>query len=160
MITEDNIIRHSIEELFGKTIEMSAKDADRLNLEDGVKILVLSPDDGAVFLSLVDLVIMDITGRLAGKLDEEGIKIEDNNIDIYIKEDSINRDGMRIVNEAVQVALTCGVLSYYQSGMPGYEILEQANNKKYMHALNTMAAAQAYRMDASNRVRITQRCIN
>lgn len=156
----DNVIRHSIDELFGKVIEMSAKEADRLNLEDGVKILVLSPGDGPVFLSLVDLVVMDMTGRLAGKLDDDGIKIEDGNLDVYIKEDTVNMDGMRIINEAVQVALTSGVLSYYQAGMPGYEILEQANNKKYLHALNTMAAAQAYRMDSPNRVRITQRTIN
>jgi hypothetical protein len=155
-----DIIRIDLEEVFGKVIELSANDADRLNAGDGVKILVLSPTDGAIYQSLVDMVVMDITGRLADKLYEEGIDIKMPNLNVNIKKDSINKDGLKIIQEAVQVALTTGVLSYFQQGMPGYSEVQQANRFKYMHALNTMAAAQAFRMDSYQRPRITQRDIN
>lgn len=157
---DKDLIKIDLEELFGKVIELSARDADRLNLEEGVKILVLEPRDGAIFQSLIDMVVMDITGRLANNLDDDGIEIDMPDLILNIKKDNINQEGLRIIKEALQVALTSGVLSYYQSGMPGYQIVEEANKRKYAHALNTMAAAQAYRTKSYQRPRITQRTLN
>jgi hypothetical protein len=155
-----DIIRIDLEEVFGKVIELSANDADRLNAGDGIKILVLSPSDGAIYQSLVDMVVMDMTGRLSNKLYEEGMSIEMPNLDVNITQDSISKDGLKIIQEAIQIALTTGILSYYQQGMPGYGEVQNANYAKYQHALNTMAAAQAFRMESYQRPRITQRDIN
>lgn len=163
MIIKDedkDIIRIDLEEVFGKVIEWSAHDSDRLNLENGVKILVISPNDGAIFQTLVDMVVMDVTGRLSDKLDTDGILVEMPNLDVNIKQDAINQEGLRIINEAIQLALTTGVLSYHQSGMPGYEPVQYANRQKYTHALNTISASQAYRMESQYRPRVTQRDMN
>ena len=155
---EYDLIRIDLEEVFGKVIELSANDAERLIHTDPILILVLRPDQGAIFQTLVDTVVMDITGRLSDKLDDDGIEVEMPYLNIYIKQESVSQEGLRIINEAVQLALTTGTLSYFQAGAPGYEVVEHANKNKYQHALNTMAAAQAFRNN--QRVRITQRPLN
>ena len=154
---DKDIIRIDLSEVFGKVIRFSASDSERVLPEHGDLILVMREQDSPIFLTHIDVVVMDLTGRLADVLSEDSIEIEDYDLNVNIKKDALTGEGLKISREAIQQALSTGVLAEYQLGAPGYEHVQQANRQKYMHALNTLAAAVSFRMDSNKRRTIERR---
>lgn len=146
-----------LSELFGKVMTFSAKDAERMQPDNPALILVMTYKDDAEFRTYVDKVVMDMTSRIAHLLDQGSIVKDWPYLNIEFSTGCLNPSGLHIIDEAMQSALTYGVLSEYQAGAPGYEIAEQANKDKYAHALGALSASSLYRRQSPNRAKIKQR---
>jgi len=157
-LEEKDVIKIDLQQLFGKVIQFSADDAERIIQADTDPsiVFVLSHRDHSVFRTHVDTVIMDITPKLSYMLYEDGsIVTGEEFLQVEIKKDLLKQNGLMVLDEAIQLALTTGILSYFQMGAPGYQHIQQANKEKYQHARGMIASATAYRRPGKTKV--TQR---
>ncbi len=159
VVREDDkdIITIDLSEVYGKVITFSAKDAERMQPEDPALILVMTHRDEAEFKTYVDKVVMDVMPRIAHLLDRGSIANEYPVLQIELDKDTIKSSGLHIIDEALQGALTYGVLMEYQAGAPGYEMAVQANSERYKHFLGALAASSQYRKQSPDRTKIRHR---
>ncbi len=133
-----------LEDIFRRVIRQSSLDANK-----GAN-LVMEAGDAPLFVTYVDMVVMDIVPKLAGYL-EENTEVTSESITIDVTD--ISSEGEMVLKEAVSLALVSGVLYYFQRG--GGEQTEHNNKASYDRAIKMVATAVDYRRQ--NNIQVIKR---
>ncbi len=179
VITTDDfdIIIIDMEELFGKTVHFSVLDATKVpEPRHPDRILVMSPEDKEIFLSLSDKVIADISPHLIPRLsvmfseeldvllaDEvessegEGESQHKHMLVAVFDKGHISREGLEILDISLDRALSEGVLSQWQEGHPELVRLQPIHERNYRNTINQVANVVTYRVARRDRVKILSR---
>ncbi len=155
-------------EAFGKAIRFSNLDATKVSdAEHPDRILVMTPEERDVFLTYVDNIVADITPALiprlavttedelleaAGEEGEDGQAV----VAIFVK-DIITKEGLQIINAALDKAITEGVLAQWQDGVIRFRDIQYKHQRAYENTLKQIANAVAYRVPKNKRIKIHQR---
>jgi hypothetical protein len=141
--TYTDTISIDLSEVFGRIINISAKDADRI--QTPVVTLSVTEDDYPMFRDVADKVSVQLISRLSDVLGEHGITTDWPLFDVELKKEAITLKGLHIIDKGINDAFTYGVLADMQMGLMGYEQLMMANTIRYEDALKMVATASTYR---------------
>ena len=172
---EVDLIIIDLEEAFGKIIRFSALDASKIpSKEHPDRILVISPEESDIFLTYIDKIISDISPHVIPHLDretweeisdlvgEEEIDEELQNNQVIVAsftKEVMTKEGLKLVGEALDRALTEGVLSQWEEGYEAYAYLQQVHERNYQDAVRQITNAVTYRVQRKHRLRITPRTL-
>lgn len=141
--TYTDTISIDLSEVFGKVINISARDAERM--QTPVLTLAITEDDYPAFRDVCDRVVARLMSRMEHIFTDNNIVIDWPILNIEIKRELIKLTGLHIIDKAVEDAITYAVMEDLQAGLAGYEGIRQLNIERYEKALSSVAVAASFR---------------